>query len=94
MITVEPEVSEASNENPEILGCIVKKLRKRYHDDPDVNPQRQGDQTAAFASHKFLVKCFLLDPRFKDDISPDDVTSAKTQLIEELNEKNTQGKYN
>lgn len=55
MITVKPEVPEASNENPEILGCIVKKLRKRYHDDPDVNPQRQGDRTAAIASHKFLV---------------------------------------
>lgn len=90
MITVEPEVLEASNENPEILGCIVKKLRKRYHDDPDVNPQRQGDRTAAIAS----IKCSLLDPRFKDDISPVDVTSAKTQLIEEFNEKNTQGEYN
>lgn len=54
----------------------------------------EGNRTAAIASHKFLVKCSLLDPRFKDDISPDDVTSAKTQLIEEFNEKNTQGKYN
>ena len=77
-----------------ILDCVLQKLRKRY--DPGENVRegsRAVDHLGATSCHQLLVKCSFLDTRFKDDLKTEDISSAKGQLIDELERLSGHGKY-
>lgn len=61
----------------------MMKLKKRYVPDVDAPVGFAHDIRSANACHKLLLKCSYLDPRFKNQISKENQTTARALLTRE-----------
>lgn len=77
---------------------IVNKMKKRYDPDPldeaklvELTPQMAAqariDYRCAVKTHELLVKCTFLDPRYREELLPEEKALAIALLVEEYKAK-------